>query len=144
MRSKLHQSTCACVCTQRSVFIQVCHFPPAMWRRTVSAVSVLHSAFTCTHKIHTHTAVIMCVLLSLFNLDGIFHLQAAITAGCLIVWVRLMGMCASVCMCVCVLACMHFQFVFPQSACTCIFLQLFVCLRADIFLSDASKHYIAT
>lgn len=44
-------------------------------------------------------AVMVCVFLPLFNLDWVFHLQAALTAGCLIVWVRL------VCTCVCMPAC---------------------------------------
>lgn len=51
----------------------------------------------------THRVVIICVFLCLFNLDGMFHLQTAITAGRLIVWVRLIeSVSESVCVCLCV------------------------------------------
>ena len=100
----------------------LCGGGPCLW----SQRSILHSH---VHTKLTHTAaVIMCVFLCLFNLDGMFHLQAAITAGCLIVWVRLMGMCVSLCalLCVCsllyvfsvcvsLLVCMHIYI--PTSVC---------------------------
>ena len=84
--------------TQHSILIRLCHFPPGIWQRTClwSHCLTLYT-HTHTHTHRTHTAVIMCVFFCLFNLDGMFHLQAAITAGCLIVWVRLMGICAGVC-----------------------------------------------
>lgn len=75
------------------------------------------SVFSLCIHIHTqktHTAVIMCVFLCLFNLDGMFHLQAAITAGCLIVRVRLMGMCASLSECVCCLQFVHILRIYLQ------------------------------
>lgn len=108
-----HIVSSACICTQRPIIVQVCHFPPALQHRTTSPVSALCSAFTSTHKTHTCTSNNVCIF-ELFNLDGMFHLQAAITAGCLIVWVRLMGMCVR--FCVCVLICMRFQF--SQFCCT--------------------------
>ena len=71
----------------------------------------------------------MWLFLCLFNLDGMFHLQAAITAGCLIVWVRLMAACSSV------LISVHFSLRSPISLhAQFLSLSLFPCTRADIFL----------
>lgn len=69
-----------------------------MRRKTASAIFDLntrHPALTSTKKPKRRRN--RCVFLPLFNLDWVFHLQAALTAGCLIVWVRLVGVCVCVC-----------------------------------------------